>query len=185
MAYAAQMESFWRRVGTELGRQWKIVIAAVVVITAVLALGLTRVEFATGQDSYLNPESQTALDNVNFQDNFGGETVILLMTADGDDVDVADLVGPANLPVLTQLTSDLAQIENVASVITPPVSLTFSDALVKGPGRAALISAVTRDSAGADARGADIQVGLARGAAHHMGLVDLLRQGLRHAGSPH
>ena len=29
------------------------------------------------------------------------------------------------------------------------------------------------------------QIGLTRGAAHHVGLVDLLRQGLRHAGSPH
>ena len=135
---------------------------AVVVVSAVLAIGLTKVEFATGQDSYLNPESQIAIDNVAFQENFGGETVILLMTANTDGVDVADLVGPDNLPVLTALTDELEGIEHVASVITPPVSLTFSDALVKGPGRAALLGAVGRDEAGAGARGADVQVGLAR-----------------------
>jgi len=33
------MEKFWRAAGVQLGKQWKIVIAAVVVITAVLALG--------------------------------------------------------------------------------------------------------------------------------------------------
>ena len=83
------MEQFWRSVGLQLGKQWKIVIAAVVVVTAVLALGARQIEFATGQDSYLNPESQIAIDNVEFQNNFGGETVILLFTAQDDaDVDV-------------------------------------------------------------------------------------------------
>ncbi len=81
MAYSLQMESFWRNAGIQLGKQWKIVAVVVVAITAVLAIGLTQVEFATGQDSYLNPDSQIAIDNVEFQDNFGGETVILLMSA--------------------------------------------------------------------------------------------------------
>lgn len=41
-------------------------------ITAVLALGARQMGFATGQDSYLNPDSQTAIDDVEFQDNFSG-----------------------------------------------------------------------------------------------------------------
>ena len=48
----------------------------------VLGLGASKIEFATGQDSYLNPDSQVAIDNVEFQGNFGGETVILLFTAE-------------------------------------------------------------------------------------------------------
>ncbi|MDW3215418.1 MAG: MMPL family transporter [Ilumatobacteraceae bacterium] len=156
------MESFWRATGINLGKYWKAVAAAVVAVTAILAIGLTQVEFATGQDSYLNPESQIALDNVEFQENFGGETVILLMSANEDGVDVADLVGPANLSALEQLTAELEAVDNVFSVITPPVSLTFSDELIKGPGRAALIAAAGRDADGGEARGADIQVGLAR-----------------------
>ena len=74
------MEAFWRRAGVQLGKHWKIVIAVIVGITVVLGIGLTRTEFATGQDSYLNPDSQIAIDNVEFQDNFGGETVIMLFT---------------------------------------------------------------------------------------------------------
>ena len=50
----------------------------------ILALGATRIEFATGQDSYLNPDSQIAIDNVAFQEDFGGETVILLFSGDDD-----------------------------------------------------------------------------------------------------
>ena len=143
MTYDRCMESFWRATGIQLGKYWKVVAAAVVAITAILAIGLTQVEFATGQDSYLNPESQIAIDNVAFQDNFGGETVILLMSANEDGVDVADLVGPDNLPLLEELTAELEAVDNVFSVITPPVSLTFSDELIKGPGRAALIASAT------------------------------------------
>ena len=57
MAYSLFMESFWRATGVQLGRRWKAVAATLVVVTALLAIGLTQVEFATGQDSYLNPES--------------------------------------------------------------------------------------------------------------------------------
>jgi hypothetical protein len=156
------MESFWRAAGVQLGKQWKVVAAVFVGVTVLLGFGLTRIEFATGQDSYLNPDSQIAIDNVEFQDNFGGETVILLMTANRDGVDVADLVGPSNLAILQRLTDELEAVPAVNSVITPPVSLLFSDRLVKGPGRAALIAAATRDEAGAAVRGADITVGLAR-----------------------
>ena len=80
-------ERRWRSLGVTLGKQWKAVIAVVVVLTAVMAVGLTRVEFATGQDSYLNPDSQIAIDNVEFQDQFGGETIILLFTAEDGAVD--------------------------------------------------------------------------------------------------
>ena len=165
MAYSSLMESFWRGAGIQLGKHWKIVIAAVVVITAVLAIGLTQVEFATGQDSYLNPESQIAIDNVEFQDSFGGENVIMLLSATDPDADVSGLVDPGNLERLQDLTAELEDVPNVFSVITPPVSLTFSDELIKGPGRAALIGATSRDADGAEARGADIQIGLARLAA--------------------
>ena len=156
------MEAFWRNVGVQLGKHWKVVAGVVLAITVLLGIGLTRVEFATGQDSYLNPDSQIALDNVEFQDNFGGETVIMLMSANRDGVDVADLVTGDNLAMFERLTDQLAAVPNVSAVITPPVSLGFSDALVQGPGRAALISAAARDVDGASVRGADIQVGLAR-----------------------
>ena len=163
------MEQFWRSAGLQLGKQWKVVLAVVVVLTGVLTIGATQIEFATGQDSYLNPDSQIAIDNVEFQDNFGGETVILLFTAsEGADVDVSDLMKGANLAEFRRLNAELAEVPEVYSVVTPLTSLTFSSELVTSEpvttpvGTNALISAAGRDEAGAEARNADISLSLAR-----------------------
>jgi predicted RND superfamily exporter protein len=166
------MEQFWRNAGLQLGKQWKAVIAVVIVITAVLAIGATQIEFATGQDSYLNPDSQIAIDNVEFQSSFGGETVILLFTAeDGADVDVSDLLKGENLAAFRELNRELSEVEEVFSIVTPLTSLTYSSELVTSEpvtttvGTDALISAAGRDEAGAEQRNADISVSLARRAA--------------------
>lgn len=166
------MEQFWRNAGQQLGKQWKIVLAAVIVLTGVLAIGATQIEFATGQDSYLNPESQTAIDNVEFQDSFGGETVILLFTAqEGADVDVSDLLKGDNLAAFRQLNADLSEIDEVFSVVTPLTSITFSSELVTSEpetstvGTNALLAAAGRDEAGTAERNNDISVSLARRAA--------------------
>jgi hydrophobe/amphiphile efflux-3 (HAE3) family protein len=160
------MESFWRNAGIQLGKRWKLVIAVFVAITAVLAIGATQINFATGQDSYLNPDSQIAIDNVEFQNNFGGETVVVLFTAaDGSSHDVSKLVEGNNLAELQRLTDEVSEVEGVFSAITPVVSLTFSDSLIKGPGRNALLSALTRDASGSTARGIDATAGLARAGA--------------------
>ena len=181
------MESFWRSVGTTLGLRWKLVLVALVLITAVLGIGLTRVRFATGEASYLNPSSQVAIDNVEYQSNFGGEAVIVLFTAaEGSDAEIADLVSPENLPELVRLEAELREVDDVASIITPLTALCFSDALIQGPnpaltecefsaaleasgeqpagapGQSALLAASTRDEAGAAARNADIAISFAR-----------------------
>jgi hydrophobe/amphiphile efflux-3 (HAE3) family protein len=166
------MEQFWRTAGLQLGKQWKAVIAVVVVITGVLAIGATQIEFATGQDSYLNPDSQIAIDNVEFQSNFGGETIILLFTPeDGADVDVSDLLKGDNLAEFQRLNAELSNVDEVYSVITPLTSLTYSSELVTSEpvtspvGTNALLSAAGRDEAGAEARNNDISISLARRAA--------------------
>lgn len=157
------MESGWRAAGHHLGRRWPWVLGAAALITVVAVIGLARVEFATGQDSYLNQDSQAAIDNVEFQDAFGGETVVLLFLAE-EGRDVADLFAGDNLATLDQLTADLEAVDQAHAVITPLVSLGWSDELVKGPGRQALLDAAQRepDDDGRAARNADIQVGLAR-----------------------
>jgi len=164
------VEQFWRNTGRQLGKQWKAVLGFVLVLTGVLAaVGATQIEFATGQDSYLNPDSQIAIDNVEFQSNFGGETVILLFTAqDGADVDVSDLLVGENLGAFRDLNEELSAIPEVFSVVTPLTSITFSSELVTSDpitspvGTNALLSAASRDDDGAAARNADISVSLAR-----------------------
>jgi predicted RND superfamily exporter protein len=97
------MEQFWRNAGIQLGKQWKAVVVVMLVITGVLAIGASRIEFATGQDSYLNPDSQIAIDNVAFQGDFGGETIILLFSAE-DGSDITQLFSVTRLPTSTRCT---------------------------------------------------------------------------------
>jgi len=160
-----RMESFWRWLGVALGKYWKIVVAGVVLVTLVLGLAGRNIEFATGQDSYLNPDSQIAIDNVAFQDDFGGETVILLFSST-DGSDVSQLYEGANLAELERVTGELAGVEGAYAVVTPLTSLQFSANLLSGGassvGSKALLSALTRDEAGAEARQADVTVSLAR-----------------------
>ena len=168
------MENNWRRLGYELGRRWALVAIAFVVITAVLALGARNLEFATGQDSYLNEDSQIAIDNELLQDEFGGETIILLFQAQGD-ADITDLFAGANLAELERLESELREIEQVYSVVAPLTTLKFSESITTGltpagetlapsPGTGALLSALEReqDPEGKAAREADIGISLAR-----------------------
>src|SRR5262245_37421022 len=111
------MERFWRSLGFNLGRHWKIVLVAVVAVTVLLGIGATQIEFATGQDSYLNSDSQIAIDNREFQDLFGGEAVILLFSATDPNVDVSDLFAGDNLAKLQQINADLETIPEVEAVV--------------------------------------------------------------------
>ena len=157
-----RMESFWRWLGVALGKHWKFVAAVVTLITLVFAIGARNIEFATGQDSYLNPESQIAIDNVSFQDDFGGETVILLFSS-YDGSDVSELYEGENLVELKRITAELEAVDGAFAVVTPLVALEFSsNLLTEGVGTDALLAASAVDEAGAEARGADIQMALAR-----------------------
>ncbi len=168
------MENNWRRLGYELGRRWVAVAIAFVVVTAILALGARNLEFATGQDSYLNEDSQIAIDNELLQDEFGGETIILLFEATGD-ADITDLYAGDNLAELERIESELREIEQVYSVVAPLTTLRFSESITTGitpsgetlapsPGTAALLSALERepDAEAKAVREADISTTLAR-----------------------
>ena len=140
------MEKLWRDLGFQLGKRWVVVLLAFAVVTGVLALGATSLEFATGQDSYLDGDSQTAIDNELFQDAFGGEALILLFQAT-DDADISQLLGRGdNLAELERLEAELRAIPEVYSVIAPLTSLRYSEAILdSGAGTAALSSAVDRE----------------------------------------
>ncbi len=159
------MEHFWRWLGVALGKHWKIVVAVVVLITVVLGVGARNIDFATGQDSYLNSDSQIAIDNVAFQNDFGGETVILLFTSN-DGSDVTKLYEGANLAELERITTELEGVQGGYAVVTPLTSLQFSANLLSGGvssvGSQALLSAAQRDESGAAVRQEDIAVALAR-----------------------
>ena len=158
------METFWRRAGVQLGKYWYAVLALVVAITGLLSFGLSQLEFATGQESYLNQDSQIAIDNVAFQENFGGETVILLFRGD-DGTSVDQLYEGENLEELRRIEAELRAIPEVYSVVAPLTAITFSDNIVQGGvGTNALLGALEREPSeeGKALRQADIETTLAR-----------------------
>ena len=151
-----------------------IVAISFVVITAILALGATNLEFATGQDSYLDDEDQIAIDNEALQSQFGGETIILLFQATGD-ADISDLYRGDNLAELERLETELRAVDEVYSVVAPLTTVRFSESITTGvtpsgetiepsPGTGALLSALERepDPEAQAIRQADVTTTLAR-----------------------
>lgn len=151
-----------------------IVLISFVVVTAILALGATNLEFATGQDSYLDDDDQIAIDNEALQSQFGGETIILLFQATGD-ADISDLYAEGNLAELERIETELRAIDEVYSVVAPLTTVRFSESITSGvapsgetiepsPGTGALLSALERepDEEAKAVRQADVTTTLAR-----------------------
>jgi uncharacterized protein len=158
------MVRFWRRAGDWLSRSTWLVLAGVLVVTVVLGAGLTRLEFATGQDSYLNPDSRQAIENEAYQDLFGGETMIVLFTME-DDRTIEDLFTPSNLAAFEQVEARLRAGDGVEAVVSPVTTLRFTERLVtSGVATEVLLEAIERepDPDGVAARQADLGVTAAR-----------------------
>jgi predicted RND superfamily exporter protein len=62
------MARTWERIGDGIGARPLTVLAVAAVASIVLAVGATGLRFATGQDSYLNRDSQVAIDHRAYQD---------------------------------------------------------------------------------------------------------------------
>ncbi|WP_251732836.1 MMPL family transporter [Frankia sp. R82] len=140
-------------------------------VTVILGFGLTRLEFTTSQDNYLNSDSRIARDNVQYQSAFGGEAMITLFTVTPGSRTV-DLFTPRNIAQFRTLQRDLDADPHISSVITPLTALEFTANLVRGkngdpissPAAAMLLGAQQRDpvKASADRRLADSLHTLAR-----------------------
>ena len=70
------MHKYWSWLGLNLGKHAGIVSIVGLMITVVLGFGITRLEFATGQDSYLNRDEAVYKDSVAYQDLFGGQAML-------------------------------------------------------------------------------------------------------------
>jgi hydrophobe/amphiphile efflux-3 (HAE3) family protein len=124
------ISNWWQPVGKWLGRRTLATVVAVVVVTLALGVGVTRLDFATGQDSYLDPDSQTATDNRAYQQLFGGETMIVLFTVP-DDKTLADFFVSDNIAQLNEMEATLlADDEVVHSVVSPVALLQWTNDLV-------------------------------------------------------
>ncbi|WCO65707.1 MMPL family transporter [Iamia majanohamensis] len=131
------MKRFWSRLAVELGRRAGLVAAVGLILTGILGFGVTRLDFATSQDSYLNTDDQVYIDNVAYQDLFGGQAMLsVLVTEEGTDV--ADLMASTeNQAVFADIadqiggSGDTEGVPNVEAVVTPLTALQLSDTLIQ------------------------------------------------------
>jgi len=68
-----------------------LLVAAAMSVAVVLAFGIARLKFETGQDTLLDPGSKISRDNARFQSQFGGDPIGAVPLAPGGALDPAQL----------------------------------------------------------------------------------------------
>ena len=113
------MQRFWSWLAVELGRRAGLAAVIGLLITLVLGYGVTRLEFATGQDSYLNKSDQIYKDNVKYQNLFGGQAMLGLVTMDEGHT-VNELFDAAGIAQWQSLHDDLSAARMTDAADSPP-----------------------------------------------------------------
>ena len=125
------MRTFWSNLAVQHGKRAGLVSVIGLLVTGLLGFRITKLQFSTGQDSYLNKGDQVAKDNVAYQKLFGGQIMIVLFTMDegaagGDKVPVTGLATPENQEVIRQAKAEIEKNPHVEAVLTPLDTLDFS-----------------------------------------------------------
>jgi hydrophobe/amphiphile efflux-3 (HAE3) family protein len=123
---------FWSWLGLNLGRHWIVVLLVGALLTIGLGFGITQLEFSTDQSNYLNKSDQVYKDNVAYQELFGGEAMLTLVTMDPGHT-VAELFSSDGIAQWTRIADRIERSPEVLNVVTPLTALEWNDNLVKGP----------------------------------------------------
>lgn len=128
------MHKFWAWLGLNLGKRAGLVSIVGLVITVALGFGIPKLEFATGQDSYLNKDEEIYKNSVAYQDLFGGQAMVTLVTL-GEGQELIDLFTPENVAQWEQVEADLREEggDQISGIVTPLNALAFTNALVLPP----------------------------------------------------
>ena len=84
-----------------------------------LSWGIPRLEFQTGQDTLISPSSKVAQDNQRFQDQFGGEPMLVLFEMRSGGGDIARLFTAQNRAEMRRFEQELLATGNYEYVLTP------------------------------------------------------------------
>ena len=154
------MSEFWGKAGRLLSKRTAATIAVVALITVGLGFGLQKLDFATGQNSYIDPSSQVAKDNERYQKLFGGENMVVLFTA-GQGKTMVDLFTAANITQLNDIEQQMRKNPAVQSVVSPLTLLQWTqDLVVKGVASEIIARTIARepDEAAAKVRQQDATI---------------------------
>jgi len=126
------MTRIWSWLGLNLGRHWIVVIGVGTALTVALGFGATKLEFSTGQENYLNASDQVYKDNVAYQDLFGGQAMITLVTMDEGHT-VRELFTAENNAQWAAVADRIRTSPEVLGVVSPLTALEWNDNLVASP----------------------------------------------------
>src|SRR4249920_3248001 len=126
------MDRFWSWLGLNLGKHWIAVLAIGAILTVGLGYGTTKLEFSTSQSNYLNSSDQVYKDNVAYQDLFGGQAMVTLVTmAPGHTV--TELFTPAAIAQWKSVEAKIRASGQALNVVSPLTALQWNDNLIKSP----------------------------------------------------
>ena len=140
------MADLWRSAGRLLSRRTAATVVVVLLITIGLGIGLQRLDFSTGQNSYIDPASQVAKDNERYQNLFGGENMVVLFTVD-EGKSVVDLFTPANITKFSDVEKQMLTSDAIQSVVSPLTLLQWTqDLITKGVASEIIARTIARDT---------------------------------------
>jgi uncharacterized protein len=142
------VHKFWGWLGLNAGKHWILVLSIGGVMTLVLGYGATKLEFSTGQENYLNKNEQVYKQNVAYQDLFGGQAMLTLVTMDKGHT-VRELFTADNIATWKAVEQSVADNSKVLDVVSPLTAMEWNDKLVQSPNGDPTQSVAGRALAGA------------------------------------
>jgi hydrophobe/amphiphile efflux-3 (HAE3) family protein len=136
-------------------RPWWFVVGAVVLIAAI-APGISILTTDTGFDALISSGSEIAQDNSRYEEQFGGESITVLLTGQ-----VQEILSAHNLGILSQFKQEISGDNRYRAIISP---LTLLQAAVEEADKAIQTLeeqiAIAQDEAAAQARQVAAEQGL-------------------------
>ena len=126
------MQKFWSILAVRLGKHAGLVGLCGLLITVGLSFGIPQLKFATGQESYLNESDQIAIDNKEYQSNFGGQAMLTVITMD-EGHKVEELFTDENLAQFRAFSERVKREGQVLGVISGATAMEFSDNVLQSP----------------------------------------------------
>jgi hydrophobe/amphiphile efflux-3 (HAE3) family protein len=119
------VQGFWQSIATLIGRRYVQVVIAVLVVTAVCAIGIPRLKFETSQDTLIGKNTRVAQQSRKYQKEFGGEAMLVLYTGPA-----AKLATPANQKRFLDIEAKLRKTGLFDSVISPRTAIDLANAQI-------------------------------------------------------
>ncbi len=120
------MHRFWEGLARLIGRRYKQVLALALLVTVALAIGTHGLKFETSQESLVGADNPVSKDNHAYQTQFGGEFMLVLITAQPGHT-IVDLMNDANRAALSTMDEKLHASGQFHAVLSPIGALTFAN----------------------------------------------------------